>query len=881
MSVIIRLQNLPWSANALDIRQFFQGLAIPEGGVHIVGGENGDAFIAFSTDEDARQAMMHTGGKIKEVQVSLLLSSRTEMQKVIDTARQKVLGIQAASLIAPAQPVAPVQQPIQQPVVQQPVVNQPPAAVVPNIPIVSSPQMTMPMQSMPSQLSIQQRLLGMVGMGMAQLNNLPMGNTPQNNQQIMHPHMMSAHQPPPHFPHQQPPPHHALPTQQPNNPMMAQQHHNPLMVQQHPSLPNQPLLQNQPNKPIERRTSRDARGEKKRSRSRSRDRKRSRDRRDRSGGSSRRRRSRSRSRDRNRRRDRSRSREKSKDRGSNRESRDRRREERSKGGKEEKSRGKDEPANNVAKNNQQAPTPWATPNVGGAAPGMPMNMPRFPFPQNMQGDMGVWGQQNNFNPQQAQMQQQMAFPQNGGPPMNQQRRQNSCVEMSNMSSMAGYRDIRDFFQNLHVVNIKLVCDEKGQKVGKAFVKFGTPECKVAAVKMNGTMFKGTQRVEVKPCSEKDYDRALDSFSPNQEPAVVAITNIPPYANEVDVKRVFHGARIFNVVLMHPGDDTAIPSAFVQFSTQNEKSRAVAASGKLKIDGKEIYVTESSFEDIFRAQKAVQNQVVASKSDTTPATPSPQKELVIPPGPVVSECILLQDLPTSVNNREILDFFSDVGLIPLHIYIMQDDKGAPVGDAFCEFRNPAEGARAVGKNKSTLGSKEVSVRPVARQEMEMALGFAKNPSQMMPRNGQEHMRPPMRPNFMGRPPFDPRNPQMFGPRGPFQRPPFPPHMMGMRQRPPFNMSGPLPPQQQEPEFGKPGCVVEVTNVPFQADIDEILSFFADFDLTRQDIIRRYNDNGKPTGDLRISFHTPQDAQRALMLKFKKMRDRQIFINLLQA
>jgi len=47
MSIIIRLQNLPWAANALDIRQYFNGLQIPEGGVHIVGGELGDAFIAF------------------------------------------------------------------------------------------------------------------------------------------------------------------------------------------------------------------------------------------------------------------------------------------------------------------------------------------------------------------------------------------------------------------------------------------------------------------------------------------------------------------------------------------------------------------------------------------------------------------------------------------------------------------------------------------------------------------------------------------------------------------------------------------------------------------------------------------------------------------
>ncbi|KAM7357821.1 uncharacterized protein ACRADG_003013 isoform 1-T2 [Cochliomyia hominivorax] len=91
MSVIIRLQNLPWSANALDIRQFFRGLSIPEGGVHIVGGEMGDAFIAFSTDEDARQAMMHDREAINGVQIRLLLSSRAEMQKVIEMARQQSL----------------------------------------------------------------------------------------------------------------------------------------------------------------------------------------------------------------------------------------------------------------------------------------------------------------------------------------------------------------------------------------------------------------------------------------------------------------------------------------------------------------------------------------------------------------------------------------------------------------------------------------------------------------------------------------------------------------------------------------------------------------------------------------------------------------------
>ena len=86
MSVIIRLENLPWEARSIDIRRFFQGLQIPDGmcdsivkkesfalniqclflslsgGVHIVGGERGDAFIAFHSDDDARQAMQKDGG---------------------------------------------------------------------------------------------------------------------------------------------------------------------------------------------------------------------------------------------------------------------------------------------------------------------------------------------------------------------------------------------------------------------------------------------------------------------------------------------------------------------------------------------------------------------------------------------------------------------------------------------------------------------------------------------------------------------------------------------------------------------------------------------------------------------------------------------------
>jgi len=41
MAVVIHLQGLPIVVGTMD----FSGLAIPDGGVHIVGGELGEAFI--------------------------------------------------------------------------------------------------------------------------------------------------------------------------------------------------------------------------------------------------------------------------------------------------------------------------------------------------------------------------------------------------------------------------------------------------------------------------------------------------------------------------------------------------------------------------------------------------------------------------------------------------------------------------------------------------------------------------------------------------------------------------------------------------------------------------------------------------------------------
>lgn len=84
MAVVIRLQGLRITAGSEDVRDFFTGLKIPDGGVHIIGGEQEEAFIIFASDEDARRAMIRSGGCIRGSPVNLLLSSKSEMQSILE-----------------------------------------------------------------------------------------------------------------------------------------------------------------------------------------------------------------------------------------------------------------------------------------------------------------------------------------------------------------------------------------------------------------------------------------------------------------------------------------------------------------------------------------------------------------------------------------------------------------------------------------------------------------------------------------------------------------------------------------------------------------------------------------------------------------------------
>ncbi|XP_073516471.1 RNA-binding protein 12B-A-like [Phyllobates terribilis] len=84
MSLIVQLKGLPATAASSDIRQFFCGLNIPRGGVSIIGGLYGEAYIVFSTHDDARQAMNLSGRLLKDSFVYLEYSNEDEMRQALE-----------------------------------------------------------------------------------------------------------------------------------------------------------------------------------------------------------------------------------------------------------------------------------------------------------------------------------------------------------------------------------------------------------------------------------------------------------------------------------------------------------------------------------------------------------------------------------------------------------------------------------------------------------------------------------------------------------------------------------------------------------------------------------------------------------------------------
>ncbi len=430
--------------------------------------------------------MMMNGSKLKETQVSLLLSSRAEMQKVIETARQQTMSFMNFSA------------------------QQPSVASTPALPVIA-PQIVMPgIQAQSSILNGTNSVVGLMDPQIAVPKPQPPIITSSSLSGILAQQMLQQHQI-------------QLIRQQQNMPVLTS---TSVRHDSYKSMNNQYNSMSHPfgDNSIDSNGKSMQGNDSKRSRmSRSRSRSRERRRRSRSRERSRRYRDRSRSRERRRRRRSPSSDRRSRSRGRDRNSRDSVRKDRSydKDTRPSLDRNKSVDGSNTnfnpyMDNNLSAQTGSATDqqkslnnsdttasNINfnnaamndGSKPAFNNfnNQSRNDYPANIM---------NDFDPSTA----LVPFKESGNLP--------SCIRITNMNHRTHYAAIRKFFYGLQIPNdgIKLLNDENGKRRNDVVIRFARPDIARDALALDGKMLNGNL-IRILSISDEEYESEVDSFQP--------------------------------------------------------------------------------------------------------------------------------------------------------------------------------------------------------------------------------------------------------------------------------------------------------------------------------------------------------------------------------
>lgn len=452
------------------------------------------------------------------------------------------------------------------------------------------------------------------------------------------------------------------------------------------------------------------------------------------------------------------------------------------------------------------------------------------------------------------------------PPSNERETlPDTCVKLQPF--YGGYGDIRRFFQGSFISNvgIKFINDEFGHRTGIVYIQFGHPQGKIDALTKNGDSLNGVT-VEVAHIEDDQFEEAVDRYQPDNfqqasddrhkyrsknitkyfnksDPSdlkvfsCLTVEDLPTYVKEQDILKMFSPRPLISLFLTSKPRGGHI--AYVKFGSADEARKAFEEKSNHIVESKAV--TVKPFDD--RDFDNISQQLTAD-IDRKPT----------PPAIVETDCISMSQLPLQTTSVEIADFFSDIGVRPLKIHLMNNRMGF-TGQAFCEFKDFEDTAMALKKDNASFGPNQVCVEAYNRDEME----------HILQQSYQQNLPPPLLP--LRAPGMNQQRP--FFPRGVYDgglRPRF------MGHRPPRPRFLNAVPSDDAPV----GCTVYLDNVPYKAGTNEILDFFEGYDITNN-VSRRFNPNNTPSAEAKVIFSSPEEAFRAVQEKSgQKIWERSIYL-----
>lgn len=500
-----------------------------------------------------------------------------------------------------------------------------------------------------------------------------------------------------------------------------------------------------------------------------------------------------------------------------------------------------------------------------------------------------------------------------------------CVEVRDIPWLTTDQDIKKFFSPIPVFDpsIKFKNDKFGRN-RSVLVKFVNADQKDQALQKSGYTICGqrVQVVEIPMSVWETTEKSVSVIPPPQEP-YVKMSFIPKRATREDIAAIFKHTPDQLIVSKEKNRESLV--AYVKCANLddiqtllNNKVNALICESRVKVEPIQEADFEAGQKDVVDPYTEQPQQEESSYSiEYPPKRPHTgplndryhynrnQAREAAPPKPpsptIKSNCCLLKNLPPAVTDREIVDFFDDVDILPTQIHIMFNADYQQTGESYCEFRSEADAETALQKNNTPLRDRPVSVGLIPQNEVTAAIGVPKllpmiphsdtvtesadgsqvpvneeceqtedatkemteetvEDSSDTAETGQQSALPSLLAPMKRPPPYKmkPQYPEAGYPEFRGRHAPYPPRHPHMRK-----------------PFGAPGCVVMLENVPYRAEVDEILEFFGEFELTQEQVTRRFTEWGQATGDVRVWLRTPYEAQRAVRtLNGCMMRNRTI-------
>lgn len=621
-----------------------------------------------------------------------------------------------------------------------------------------------------------------------------------------------------------------------------------------------------------------------------------------------------------------------------------------------------------------------------------------------------------------------------------------CVRIRNLCNFTNYSSIRKFFSGLSIPNdgIKLIHDQDGNRTGQAYVRFVRPHNVVQAIGRSNQKL-GRNSIVIQELDDKTYDEAIDAYRPprrnnyrsdgrargdrdrdrrddgrrsgrrrgdysdsnddyddedrngsskgnsenerdnevmcisdsedskEKESApftTVLIEDLPPFTKEQDIMKMFSSYSLVHIVM---AKRPKMFSSYVRFHNAEDARAAVKNTSCHKISFKTVYVSaccEQEYEtarrefsgdvdfelsspkandapkysDYRKAEAEMSNEIKSpdpsseTQNDTDSSTNQnddepPKLSLEGIPGVNLADprmlkfqasalaaaaaanqenspseridprtraavqpvdtssfgnsmvennpyeaasngadnggsmelpvcCILIENMEYRTTEQEIAQWLmQNVNLAPIRIQLLVNNRNQTNGEAFIQFADNEQAKEAVTLHQTRFKSRSVRISLATWQQVQETLNriheiLLANGFGGINSSNQNYSRDQNRGG---------------GPNGRLNNSNSSNSNRNARMDNARNNSN---------HSNSDRCVVSLSNVPYKANIDDILDFFDDYDITPENVIRRYNDEGKPTGDARICFKSPMEARRAVDQKDKcRIMNRPIFLNIL--